>query len=100
MRAWRGAAVAAAAAVLGCTETPLDLQLFPGDDDFGPVAVGATSAPHQFTLTNAGPETSRPLEVALAGNPTDFAVATDGCSGQTLSAGSSCQVLVTFTPGA
>lgn len=99
MRTWR-CAVAAAVVLGGCTETPLDLQLFPSDDDFGPVAVGATSAPHQLTLTNAGPEAARPLAVELAGNPTDFAVPTDGCSGQTLAAGASCQVLVTFTPGA
>lgn len=90
----------AAAAVLGCTETPLDLQLFPSDDDFGPVAVGATSAPHQLTLTNDGPEASQPLVVELGTNQTDFALADDGCSGQAVPAGGSCRVLVTFAPTA
>src|SRR6185295_9457588 len=98
--AWRGAAVAAAAVVLGCTETPLDLHLAPGDDDFGPVALGATSAPHLFICSNDGPEATQPLVVELGTNQSDFAVATDGCPGQSIAAGASCGLVVTFSPNA
>jgi len=95
MSAWQGAAVAAAAVVLGCTETPLDLRLSPGDDDFGSVALGTTSAPHLFNFLNAGPEATRPLVVELG---TEFALATDECSGKSIALGAVCGLVVTFTP--
>jgi hypothetical protein len=100
MRAWQGVAAVAAAAVLGC-ETPLDLQLVPADDDFGAVAVGATSAPHQFTLSNAGTETTQALSVELSGDhATDFALPEGTCAGQSIPPGEHCQILATLTPAA
>ena len=100
MRSWRSIVAAAAVALAGC-ESSVNLQLVPADDDFGPVAVGATSTLHQLTLTNSGPSSTDPLLVELTGGAaSDFAPTEDACSGQSLPAGGSCHVRLTFTPGA
>ncbi|MBA3464837.1 MAG: choice-of-anchor D domain-containing protein, partial [Deltaproteobacteria bacterium] len=67
--------------------------------DFGSIAVNTTSpSPLRFRVTNpAGSQTSGTLAVALAGGAA-FALGTDGCTGQTLAAGASCVVQVTFAP--
>ena len=79
MKAWQGVAALAAAVALGC-ETPLDLQLVPADDDFGAVAVGATSAPHLLTLSNAGTEATQALSVELSDQDApDFALLEGSC---------------------
>src|SRR5690242_12274007 len=94
MRAWQGVAAVAAAAALACTEAVLDLRLVPGDDDFGAVAVGATSPPHQFVCSNSGPEDSQPLSLELSGAGATLFGLTDGtCAGQSVLAGGSCQFL-------
>ncbi len=67
---------------------------------FESVADGRTSTA-TLTVTNAG---SANLifganALSLSGtNATDFAVTSDGCSGQTVAAGAVCTVIATFTP--
>jgi hypothetical protein len=71
--------------------------LSPAALDFGILSLGQASAPAAVTLTNTA---SVPLAVgalALAGG-LDFAIVTDGCSGQTLPAAGTCQVSLRFAP--
>lgn len=63
--------------------------------------VGTTSTGQSVTFTNTGNATLTFGTIAKAGtNPGDFALATDGCSGQSLAAGATCSVQVTFAPTA
>src|SRR5436190_10482452 len=68
---------------------------------FGAQAIGTTSAPQSITVANTG---SAPLFVNSAAtrgaNPLDFTQVSDGCSGLTLAAGSTCSVAITFSPTA
>jgi sugar lactone lactonase YvrE len=69
----------------------------PGPLSFS-TTVGATSDPQIATLTNTGSLSVNITGVTLGGtNPGDFAIASNGC-GNTLSAGASCMVSITFTP--
>ncbi len=64
-------------------------------------AVGSTSTAQTLTVTNDGsaPLTFASGAVTLSGaNAADFALASDGCSGQTVAPGGSCAVSVTFDP--
>jgi hypothetical protein len=76
---------------------------------FGSLAVGSTSAPFQFTVTNAGSIPAAGGQVWLSGNPVlaggsanQFAAAFGGtapCTATThLAAGASCTVTVVFAP--
>jgi hypothetical protein len=64
-------------------------------------AIGTTSAPQSITITNKG---NAPLFINSAetrgANPLDFTQVSDGCSGLTLAAGTSCSVAITFSPTA
>src|SRR5436190_20087025 len=68
---------------------------------FGAQAIGTTSAPQSITVANTG---SAPLFINSAAtrgaNPLDFTQVSDGCSGLTLAAGTSCSVSITFSPTA
>ena len=98
--AWRRVAVVAVVALAGC-QPPGELRLFPTEEDFGAVAVGATSSPRQITVVGAGPGPTAPLVVALAGSEAaDFTIVEDTCAGQEVPAAAECRVRLTFTPGA
>ena len=74
------------------------LKLTPAQAKYGNVALGS-SASQTFTLSNAG---DAPLQIQavilIAGSPEVFPISNDGCTGQQVAAGSSCQVTVGFTP--
>jgi ABC-2 type transport system ATP-binding protein len=70
--------------------------------DFGGIAIGQQSASHAFTVTNSG---NAPLAVSgltLTGTDakptTEFAIASDACTGATVAVGSSCTFSAKFTP--
>ncbi|CAN5918027.1 hypothetical protein BH11MYX3_BH11MYX3_09430 [soil metagenome] len=73
----------------------------PTSQAFGDVAVGTTSPPLAFTLSNQGSSTHGPVALSLVGSaPTQFAIvaATDTCTGASVAPGGSCGFQVTFTP--
>jgi hypothetical protein len=77
------------------------LTLRPVSVDFGELAVGATSAPTTFTVTNPGDETSEVLSASLTGldaGAFDLVPGHDGCSGHALGSGASCTLEVIFRP--
>jgi len=71
--------------------------LSPTTVSFGNVVQGVTSSAQTLTLSNTGNATLTISGVTIGGaNPTDFADTTT--CGETLAAGSSCTISVTFTP--
>ncbi|WP_435104441.1 IPTL-CTERM sorting domain-containing protein [Arhodomonas sp. AD133] len=77
------------------------LALSPAPLDFGSVTVGRTSAPATVTVANTGTAVADLDPVAVVGpQASQYAVVRDGCSGQTVAAGETCTVDVTFTPAA
>ena len=75
----------------------LPAALTPGSAILGPTAVGSTSAPTTFTLTNNQNGAISIKSLSLGGsNAGDFAL-TSNC-GSSLSAHSSCTISVTFSP--
>jgi hypothetical protein len=87
-----GAMAAPAAAAAAVTFTPPSLT-------FGSQAVGTTSPPQTITVANAG-DASMFINSAAVPNTLDFTVVSDGCSGLTLLAGTSCDMSITFNPSA
>src|SRR2546421_267912 len=78
------------------------VALNPTSVSFGNNIVGAKSAPQTVTLSNSGSATLSISSIAITGtNAADFAQ-TNTCLGgsNTLAAGSSCTISLTFTPGA
>ena len=66
---------------------------------FGQQRLGSASAAQAVTVTDTGNAPLSVSGVALGGaQASDFAITSDGCAGQTLAAGASCSVAVTFTP--
>ena len=78
-----------------------ELTVRPETKDFGAIAIGDSSLPVSFTVTNPGAKTG-PLDIALTGaDAAQFALAPGGTcvDGSTILAdGSSCTVLVEFAP--
>ncbi|HEY3816020.1 MAG TPA: choice-of-anchor D domain-containing protein [Polyangiaceae bacterium] len=75
------------------------LSFSPTTQSLGTVAVGATSAPATFTLTNGGTGASGNVTVALTGTDgVDFALASDTCTGKSLAASATCTVGVSLAP--
>jgi len=68
--------------------------LTPSSANFGKVAVGTTSKPKNFTLTNNQSVTLTGISISTTG---DFAVSSTTC-GATLGAKKKCTISVTFTP--
>jgi CSLREA domain-containing protein len=86
------------------TGTEPAFAVSPTSQDFGERLVGSgPSAPQTFTVSNEGDGPMEIGDVATAGtNAGDFHLpaAEDHCSGATLAPADSCDVAVTFTPGA
>jgi hypothetical protein len=80
---------------------PTGLSIAPTSHDFGELEIGTeTPLADQalFTVTNNGPEQSGTLTAEFENfNPDNFGK-DDGCTGNQLDAGESCEILVAFTP--
>jgi hypothetical protein len=70
----------------------------PASMTFADQTVGTTSAALRVTLTNTGTVPLEPSSIAINGNVQDFGAT--GCTGQTIAAGASCTIQVTFSPQA
>ena len=85
---------------LGGTGVDAVATLSPSPVVFGNVNEGVTSGSQTITLTNSGTSTLAITNIALGGtNASDFAIATNNCSSNSVAASASCTILVTFTPG-
>ncbi len=90
---------AVSATVFG-TGTSASATLTPDPKDFGTVAVGYSSGPQTFTLTNTSNGPLLVGAVALGGTP-EFTLVKNDCTGTTLNAaapGNTCEIIVRFTP--
>lgn len=76
------------------------LQASPASKDFGGVAVGGSSSPQLFTITNTDPSNSYTVSGVADGSPSVFPISSDGCTGLTLqpNSGNSCTFSVSFAP--
>jgi uncharacterized repeat protein (TIGR01451 family) len=75
---------------------PGRLSFRPASIAFGAVAVGQSGRPQTLTILN---KTKASATIGtLAPGVSDYALSSDNCSGQSLEAGTSCTVTVTFTP--
>jgi len=70
----------------------------PSQTEFGDVAIGSAVA-RTVTVANHG---DYPMQVQgtllISGTPSDLSVTSDGCSGQTVTVGATCQFTVTYRP--
>jgi hypothetical protein len=73
------------------------LSVSPAPVNFGGVVINTLSAPQLVTITNTGPG---PLGITAVTAPAPFNVVNNNCDGQSLGAGDSCTVQVTFAPTA
>jgi hypothetical protein len=84
--------------------TPPAATLSANSIAFGNQGVATTSAPSKITLTNPGGSTLHIATVAISGtNAADYAIATTGTTctnGSTVAPTLTCDINVTFTPGA
>ncbi len=78
-----------------------ELKLTPTALDFKNIVVKETSAEKTLTLKNTGKAELKSLRITLAGDhKSDFAKADTSTCGNTLAAGESCKINLTFTPKA
>jgi hypothetical protein len=76
-----------------------EITLAPSPVAFGSQTVGTTSAPMTVTVTNNGTTSVTVTKASIAGTDKgDFAITSNNC--KTLSAGGTCTINITFTPGA
>jgi hypothetical protein len=81
--------------------TPANLRISPGAHAFESHATGTTSPTRTLTVTNLGETASTPIATSITGaDPGQFTKSADGCDGQALAAGESCEVNAAFTPTA
>lgn len=77
------------------------VTLTPTSLTFGSQDIGTTSAPQSVTVTNSGTANLFINSAATRGTDAlDFTEVDDGCSGLTLTPGTSCSVSITFSPTA
>lgn len=75
-----------------------DAIITPDSIDFGDIRVGQTSDQQTFTVTKSASALPLYIFAVRLGDTTNYSIASDGCSGQTLGDGDSCEIVVTFTP--
>ncbi len=77
------------------------LSASPSPVNFGGVAAGTTSAAKTVTVTALAATGVTPGAATITGpNAAEFSIASNGCSGQATAQDASCQISVTFQPGA
>jgi RHS repeat-associated protein len=91
-----GGAGTVAASLAANGVTPAQLVLSPATGGFGSVPLGASSAQQAFTVTNSGGLPSGAVSVSTA--TSDFTVVSDGCTGNPIAPGGTCEVDVAFAP--
>jgi RHS repeat-associated protein len=75
------------------------IAVSPTAADFGYVAVGTSSGPKTFTVSNTGKDDLTLSRTALTGDAAaEFAVRNDNCAEHTLAASQTCTVDVVFSP--
>lgn len=78
---------------------PPTLAIAPTSFNYGSIAVGSTSAPQTFTVTNVGSGPTGTVVMSITGtNGGDFLGGVNNCSGVSLASGQSCTVAVGFVP--
>jgi len=93
------AAGTATASLGGNGLTPATLATPVPSSDLGTVVVGSTSAPVTLTVSNAGQIASGSIAIALTGAmASQYTIASDGCSGNTLAPAASCTLTAVFAP--
>ena len=86
-------------ALSGRAVTPGALRIAPTTTTFAAVAPDAVSADTTFTATNTGGSATGTIAVTVSGtDASQFAIASDLCSGMTLAAGASCTIKARFAP--
>ena len=85
--------------IKGGSFTSSDATLTPASQAFGSVAVGSSSAPITFTLTNVGANAIDLGQITLTGPFTNTTTCDDGLNPGGTN-GDSCTIAVTFTPTA
>ncbi|MGB6483252.1 MAG: choice-of-anchor D domain-containing protein [Candidatus Acidiferrales bacterium] len=86
---------------LGGPDPPADVTISPSSFNFGDEPTGGTAPVQLFTLTNNSSSALALINTSIVftgANPADFAE-TNNCT-PSLAVGASCQINVTFTPGA
>jgi len=84
----------------GTGVVPGILSITPALVDYGSVVQGGRSAGASFTISSTGTNATGALSVELTGvDALQFDLSTDGCTGQTLAPGATCQVFAGFAPG-
>jgi hypothetical protein len=90
---------AATASLQGTANAPAGLSASPTAGVFGNVQVSSTSQPVPITITNNGGSATNSLTTAIEGaSASQFMATGNTCMGQTLGAGATCVVTITFTP--
>lgn len=96
-----GAPVTAALAGVGFPELLPDVEITPERLEFGRHGIGTTSDPRKVSVKNTG---EGDMELGTAqisdANADEFEIFRDRCAGIIMASGSTCQLDVTFTPGA
>lgn len=78
--------------------TAAALSISPATQNFGSVAIGSTSTPVTFTVTNTGGTASGTITTSFAGTDANqFVMGTNTCTG-TLAPSATCTIVVTFFP--
>ncbi len=83
-------------ALAGTGVAPPGASALPASINFGPSAVGATTAAQTVTVTNSGGYALATLSATITSG---FAIATNTCTA-TLAVGATCQLGITFAPAA
>ena len=77
------------------------LTFSPTTYTFASTVVGVQSVTHMFTLSNGGGAPTGTITTSITGTQANqFTIVTDGCSGMTLAAAGSCNILARFDPTA
>ena len=89
----------ATSSLTGTAATPASLRISPTSEPFAATPQGAVTPDVKFTVSNGGGVSSGTLKTALGGaNLGQFALGTDGCTGQALGPMQTCTVTAHFAP--